>query len=163
MERFTTIPRITKGQLKQANTVRLYLRVITIADLTDPEDSTIPYGMLTGDWQAGSDLHGLTSHAPLNSTGQHSENASTQPLAHLHQNTNHHISASALIDRSDHVTQSLNTWYPCYKSASQLFLRQHDTPLITIMTASKVKGYYHATGTATALPLTSHPITYQHI
>jgi hypothetical protein len=28
------------------------------------------------------------------------------------------------------------------------------------MTASKVKGYYHATGTTTALPLTSHPITY---
>ncbi len=36
-------------------TVRLYLRVITIADLTDPEGSTIPDGMLTGDWQAGSD------------------------------------------------------------------------------------------------------------
>jgi len=31
------------------------------------------------------------------------------------------------------------------------------------MTASKVKGYYHATGTTTALPLTSHPITYQQI
>jgi hypothetical protein len=35
---------------------QLYLRVITIADLTDPKSSTIPYGMLTGDWQAGSDL-----------------------------------------------------------------------------------------------------------
>ena len=56
MARFTTIPRITIGQLKQANTVRLYLRVITIADLTDPEGSTIPDGMLNGDWQAGSDL-----------------------------------------------------------------------------------------------------------
>ena len=56
IERFTTIPRITRGQLTQANTVRLYLRVITIADLTDPEGSTIPDGMLTGDWQAGSDL-----------------------------------------------------------------------------------------------------------
>ena len=31
------------------------------------------------------------------------------------------------------------------------------------MTASKVKGYYHATGTTTALLLTSHPITYQQI
>ena len=56
IEQFTTILRITKGQLKQANTVRLYLRVITISDLTDPEGSTIPDGMLTGDWQAGSDL-----------------------------------------------------------------------------------------------------------
>ena len=49
MEGFTTIPGITKGQFKQANTVRLYLRVITIADLTDPDGSTIPDGMLTGD------------------------------------------------------------------------------------------------------------------
>jgi hypothetical protein len=56
-----------------------------------------------------------------------------------------------------------NTWYPCYKLASQLFLWQHDTPLITVMTASKVKGYYHATGTTTVLPLASHPITYQQI
>jgi ribonuclease HI len=31
------------------------------------------------------------------------------------------------------------------------------------MTASKVKGYYHATGTTTSLPLNSHPITYQQI
>jgi hypothetical protein len=108
MERFTTIPRITTGQLKQANTVRLYLRVISIADLTDPEGSTIPDGMLTGDWQ---DLtcYGLTSQVPLNSTGQHSANASAQPLAHLHQNITQHISASALTKPSDHGTQSLET------------------------------------------------------
>jgi len=91
MERFTTIPRITRGQLKQANTVRLYLRVITIADLTAPEGSTIPDGMLTRDWQAGSDLLWPDIPCLPNSTGQHSVNASTQPLVHLHQNTNQHI------------------------------------------------------------------------
>jgi hypothetical protein len=31
------------------------------------------------------------------------------------------------------------------------------------MTASKVKGYYHATGTTKILALESHPITYQQI
>ena len=31
------------------------------------------------------------------------------------------------------------------------------------MTALKVKGYYHATGTTKILPLVSHPITYQQI
>ena len=98
MARFTTIPRITIGQLKQANTVRLYLRVITIADLTDPEGSTIPDGMLTGDWQAGSDLLWPDIPCPPNSTGQPSVNASAQPLVHLHQNTNQHNLASALID-----------------------------------------------------------------
>jgi hypothetical protein len=42
MEAFTQIPRITTSTLRRANTVRLYLRVITIADLTNPEGTTIP-------------------------------------------------------------------------------------------------------------------------
>jgi hypothetical protein len=45
---------------------QLHLRVITIADLTDPESSTIPYRMLTGDWQAGSDLLWPDISCPLN-------------------------------------------------------------------------------------------------
>jgi len=56
MERFAQIPTITKGQLKRANSVHLYLRVVTIVDLSDPQDTSIQGGMLTGDWQAGSDL-----------------------------------------------------------------------------------------------------------
>ena len=36
MERFTTIKGATPGQLRKVNKVRLYLRVITIADLTHP-------------------------------------------------------------------------------------------------------------------------------
>ena len=36
MERFLKIPGVTAGQLEKANEVRLYLRVITIADLADP-------------------------------------------------------------------------------------------------------------------------------
>ena len=36
---------------------RLYLRVLTIADLADPTGQFIPDGMLNGDWQAGSDIH----------------------------------------------------------------------------------------------------------
>jgi hypothetical protein len=42
MERFTQIPRITTGILKKANTVQIYLRIITIADLVNPEGTTIP-------------------------------------------------------------------------------------------------------------------------
>ncbi len=36
MDRFVLIPRITPSELKQANAVRLYLRILTIADITDP-------------------------------------------------------------------------------------------------------------------------------
>ena len=56
MELFSAIPGITQGQLEKINAVRLYLRVITLADLADPDGTHIPDGMLTGDWQAGSDL-----------------------------------------------------------------------------------------------------------
>ena len=56
MARFTQIPRITTGTLKKANTIRIYLRVITIADLSNPEGTAIPDGMMTSDWQAGTDL-----------------------------------------------------------------------------------------------------------
>ena len=56
MERFLTIPNITTSQLRQANTVRLYLWVITIADICDTTGYFIPSGVLNGDWQAGSDL-----------------------------------------------------------------------------------------------------------
>ena len=56
MERFTAIIRATPGQLWKVNAVRLYLRVIIIAYLAHPLGGYIPDGMLTGDWQAGSDL-----------------------------------------------------------------------------------------------------------
>jgi hypothetical protein len=36
MDLFVRIPRITPSQLKQANEVQLYLRILTIADLADP-------------------------------------------------------------------------------------------------------------------------------
>ncbi len=64
MARFSLIPGITTAHLRQANIVRLYLRVITIADLSDPTGSYIPSGMLSGDWQAGSDLLWPTQPKP---------------------------------------------------------------------------------------------------
>ena len=41
---------ITKGMLEKANAVRLFLRVATIADLTDLSGTFIPSGMLVGNW-----------------------------------------------------------------------------------------------------------------
>ena len=52
MERFVGIRGATQGEVEKVNAVRLYLRVITIADLTHPSGGYIPDSMLTGDWQA---------------------------------------------------------------------------------------------------------------
>ena len=164
MECFTAIPRITTGQLKQANTGRLYLRVISIADLTDPEGSTIPDGMLTGDWQAGSNLLWPDIPCPPKrywATFRKCILATFSTRAPRYQPA--HFSIRLNINLESWHAVPRNTWYPCYKSDSQLFLQQNDTNLITIMTASKVKRYYHATGTTKMLPLARHSITHQQI
>ena len=49
IERFTAIQGATTGELKKVNMVRLYLRVVTIVDLSHPSGGYIPDGMLTGD------------------------------------------------------------------------------------------------------------------
>lgn len=56
MEGFLRIPGIKRATLRQANLVRLYLRVVTIADLADVGGTYIPANMLDGSWQAGSDI-----------------------------------------------------------------------------------------------------------
>ena len=56
MEEFSRLRGITKHQLRKVNKVRLYLRVITIADLANEAGNYIRDDMLTGEWTAGTDL-----------------------------------------------------------------------------------------------------------
>jgi hypothetical protein len=56
-----------------------------------------------------------------------------------------------------------NTWYPCSKTKSNLYLRQIDSTTVTKLLPSKMKGYYCSTGTVQEIPLDSHPITYQQV
>jgi hypothetical protein len=58
---------ISTSELKQANTVQLYLEVLTIADLTSPNGQEIPDGNMSGDWhwqEGGSDIHWLSDQTP---------------------------------------------------------------------------------------------------
>ena len=59
MERFCDIPGITTGQLVKVNDVCIYVRMVTISDLTNPQGTHICDGMLGGSFQfqAGSDLY----------------------------------------------------------------------------------------------------------
>ena len=56
MEEFSRLRGITKHQLRKVNKVRLYLRVITIADLANEAGDYIRDDMLNGEWTAGTDL-----------------------------------------------------------------------------------------------------------
>ena len=64
IERFSTIENITTGELTKVNEVRIYLRVITIADLAHSNGKYIPDDMLDGEWQYGSDLKWLEQPLP---------------------------------------------------------------------------------------------------
>lgn len=56
MERFLQLPGVRRGQLEKANAARLWLLVITLADLVHESGRYIPDGMLNGEWRAGTDL-----------------------------------------------------------------------------------------------------------
>ena len=55
MEAFNSIPGISRANCR-ANAVRLFLRVVSIADLCNVQGTHIRDGMLQGDWQVGSDF-----------------------------------------------------------------------------------------------------------
>ena len=140
------------------------LRVISIADLMDPEVTTIPDRMLTDNWQAGTNLLWPDIPRPPKrywATFRKCIHATFSTHAPRYQPAHFSIRLDKNLGPWHAVPQ--NTWYTCYKSDSQLILRQNNTNLIPIMTALKVKGYDHATGTTKILPLESHPITYQQI
>jgi hypothetical protein len=54
MRAFILIPGITENTLKLLNYVRLYLRVITLADIANEQGNMIPGQRFSGSWQAKS-------------------------------------------------------------------------------------------------------------
>jgi hypothetical protein len=58
------IPGITKGKLEKLNYVRLFLRIITIADLTNKQGTIIPGYKFSGRWQANSSFNWPQIPAP---------------------------------------------------------------------------------------------------
>ena len=64
MEEFSRLWGITKHQLRKVNNARLYLRVITIADLANEAGHYIRGNMLIGEWTAGTDLEFPKQNSP---------------------------------------------------------------------------------------------------
>ena len=142
MERFAKIPGITTGILKKANIVWIYLRVITIADLANPEGTTIPDLMMNGDWQAGTNLLWPQIPCPPKpywAIFRKCMKATFCKQAPQHQPS--HYSASLDESLGPWYKVKRNTWYPCYKAKNNLYLWQHDDMVISKLSPSKTKGY----------------------
>jgi len=155
---------VTQSQLRRANTVRLYLRVITLADLCDPTGNYIPSSMLNGDWQAGSDLLW-----PFQPQPPKSYFATFRRLIRLSFSRNtpvhHHYLDSLNLDTplGKWLPVPRNTWFPVYRAQDELYWRQKDDDTLFVLVKSPTSGFFHFSHTTTTLPLDCHPITYQQI
>ena len=56
MEKITRLKGITKGELKQGNTMRLRLRVVAVVDMANEAGTDIMDNMMSGQWRSGTDL-----------------------------------------------------------------------------------------------------------
>jgi hypothetical protein len=85
---------------------------------------------LAGDWQTGSDLLWPDIPCPPKqylATFRKCIRATFCTLAPKYQPAHFSIRLDRTLGSWHAVPR--NTWYPCYKSTSQLFLRRHDTPV----------------------------------
>lgn len=164
MERFTSIPRVTRAQLRQANAVRLYMRVITIADLCDTTGRFVPNGMLNGDFQAGSDLMWPYQPRPPKSFFSTFRKLLRQsfcthvPLHHCHKDS---MDLDQPLGRWLPVPR--NTWSPAYRTVNEIYWRPQDDWDMHVLRRSPVSGFFHFSHTTRTLPLDSHPIQYRQI
>ena len=65
--KITRLKGITKGELKQVNTVRLWLRVVAMADIANEAGTDIMDNMMSGQWRTGTDLKWPKEYCPRKS------------------------------------------------------------------------------------------------
>ena len=153
-----------RAQLRQANAVRLYLRVVTISDLSDTTGQYIPSGSLNGDWQAGSSLMWPYQPRPPKSFFATFRKLIRQtfctntPIHHYHKdsmNLDHPLGKWLPVER--------NIWSTAYWTKDTIYWRPQDDWDLYVLTKSSVSGFYHYSHTTGDLPLESHPIKFQQI
>lgn len=162
MQKFLQCPQISRAMLRQANAVRLYLRVVTIADLADAGGTFIPAGMLTGKWRAGSDLK--WPYQPLPPAKFWSAfrrclrltfSTKTPPYHH----PTHSLDLDCKLGKWFDVPR--NTWYAAYRTESGVIWRDEEDGSMYQMKPSLVKGFHHIDHSIRALPVNSHPIRFK--
>ena len=164
MERFVAIPGVQRSSLRQANAVRLYLRVVTIADLADLGGTYIPADMLDGGWQAGSDIKWPFQPKPP----QHFWSTFRRCLRQTFcTRTPPHQRAAASMDLDTPLGRWLpvkrNTWFPAYRTNEGILWRRDDSSRLFTMRASGAPGVFQCVGEVDTLPIRSYPIKVQQL
>ena len=162
MECFVRIPGITRASLRKANAVRLYLRVVTIADLADVGGTFIPANMLDGSWQAGSDFKWPFQPLPPNTFWITFRRCIRQSFC---ANCSPHSRASHSMDLDSPLGQWFpvprNTWFPAYRTKESILWRRYNDSRLFVMKKLGIPGFYKLTDETQGVPMESHPIRIQ--
>lgn len=162
MEAFARLEWMTPLKLERLNSVRLYLRVVTIADLADEGGTYIPDGMLCGDWQAGSDLHWPAQPCPpktwwalFRKSLRHSFCTGTSP----YQKPDRCMYLDTKLGKWYDVPH--NTWYRCYRSADCLYYRGLEDRVLQRFKQTSTSGLYAYDANVESVPDDCHPVPHQ--
>ena len=162
MERFSSLRGITRAKLRQANAVRLYLRVITIADLADLSGKTIQEGILTGSWRANSDLRWPYQPLPPDTFWATFRSCLRRAFATATPPTQPILNSMTLDTQlGNWLSVPRSTWRQTNRDRDTLYWREED--VIHAFKQTNLSGFYFESHTVQHLPLDSHPILGQRV
>ena len=163
MEAFMERDGITTADYRKLNAVRIYLRVITIADLADESGTFIGCNALQGDWRAQSDFEWPDQPRPP-------DKWFTLFRRHIREtfctrlDERHHKSNSMDLDIPLGLWNQVprNTWFECYRSPNALYRRYTDESgqdrVQLMVERPRRSGHYRHEQDVDTVPLNSYPI-----
>jgi len=165
MEAFLERSSINWQTLRKLNAVRIYLRVITIADLAVGDGVDIGHTTLQGDWRAGSDLKWPRQPKPPEAWFQlfrkHIRETFCTRLDARH-NKNASMALDIPLKRWYEVSR--NTWFESYRSPTAIYRRYKDVAgtitgkIQLLIEKPKNSGYYRYERDVKEVPANSYPM-----
>ena len=159
MEEFLSLP-ITPRLLLLANECRIWLRVITIAELANIDGRTIDIARLCGQWRAKSSLNWPNQPPP---SGDHW--AAFRKCIRMR-----YCSTASAWQRNGKylLDHPLGMWIPAVRHIQHTFHKTQDGIIVcdesglTTYAPTGISGHYSPTGPCHQIPLSSHPIQAQY-
>ena len=158
MEAFIRSGMFTKHELITANRVRIWMRIVSIADITDPSGRFIPDDVLNGEFRAGSDLRWPNSATPTRrqfSTFRRMIHQTFCPKVPKYQRASYSLELDKPLGLWLPVPR--NTWWDVCLSDTSLYCRTDNIRVIQVYEKDSL-GFYTPTNTVSSMPLESHPI-----
>ena len=133
MKKITRLKGITKGKLRQVNTVRLWLRVVTATDMANKAGTNIMDTMTSGQWRAGTHLKWSKEYCPKRNYRSifkrymiRAFSSQTPP------NKPAHYGLELKTKLKKWLNVQRNTWFDWYRSKDSIYLQQEDGNLQVI-------------------------------